>query len=67
MQLGLNERQIKSVLFTKEQYEITNSVYQEVNIIWKTTATIELIELVEKGVFSFNDAKGRGAKYFLNK
>lgn len=46
--LGLNERQIKAVLFVKEKGKITNSNYQELNNISKRTATTELTELVDK-------------------
>jgi len=46
--LGLNERQVKAVLFTKEKGKITNSDYQDLNEISKRTASNELTELVEK-------------------
>jgi ATP-dependent DNA helicase RecG len=45
--LGLNERQIKAVLYVKEKGKITNSEYQEINNISKRTAVYELVELVE--------------------
>jgi ATP-dependent DNA helicase RecG len=48
--LGLNERQIKAVLFVKENGKISNSDYQKLNEISKRTATNELTELVEKYV-----------------
>jgi ATP-dependent DNA helicase RecG len=50
IELGLNERQIKAVLYTKENEKITNSDYQKLNEISKRTATNELTELVEKYV-----------------
>lgn len=46
-----NERQIKAVLFVKEKGKITNSDYQELNGIGKTTATEELSQLVEFEIF----------------
>jgi len=46
--LGLNERQVKAVLYVKEKGRITNSEYQEINSISKRTAAYELVELVEK-------------------
>ena len=46
--LGLNDRQIKAVLFVKENGKITNSDYQTLNRISKRTATTELTELVNK-------------------
>ncbi len=63
--LGLNERQVKGVLFTKEKGKITNSDYQELNDIGKTTATDELSRLVELGIFKSPTLKGRGSKYTL--
>jgi ATP-dependent DNA helicase RecG len=46
--LGLNERQIKAVLYVKDKGRITNSEYQKINEISKRTAAYELVELVEK-------------------
>lgn len=64
--LGLNDRQIKAVGFVKTYASISNSDYQKLNDIGKTTATEELAQLVEYGVFTPPTAKGRGAKYTLN-
>jgi ATP-dependent DNA helicase RecG len=64
-ELGLNERQIKAVLFVKEKGKITNSDYQELNQIGKTTATEELAGLVNLGVLIASTLKGRGAKYTI--
>ncbi len=47
-QLGLNERQIKAVLYVKEKGKITNKEYQEINQISNRTASYELKELVKK-------------------
>ena len=63
--LGLNERQIKAVEFAKENSSISNSDYQNLNDIKKTTATEELSKLVELGIFNAPATKGRGAKYTL--
>lgn len=46
-ELGLNERQVKAVLYTKENGRITNSEYQELNNVSKRTATNELTELAD--------------------
>jgi ATP-dependent DNA helicase RecG len=46
--LGLNERQIKAVLYVKEKGRITNAEYQEINNVSKRTATNDLSELVEQ-------------------
>ncbi len=65
-ELGLNERQIKAVLFVKDKGEITNSIYQEINNTKQTLSSQELSELVEKGILRSSGAKGRGAKYLLS-
>ncbi len=63
--LGLNERQIKAVMYVKERGFINNSKYQEINDIGKTTATEELRKLVEMRLLTEPTSKGRGAKYEL--
>ena len=63
--LGLNERQIKAVMYVKEKGFINNSKYQEINDIGKTTATEELRKLVEMRLLTEPTSKGRGAKYEL--
>lgn len=63
--MGLNDRQIKAVQFVKENDSISNSDYQKLNEIGKTTATEELTHLVNLKIFSPPAAKGRGAKYRL--
>ncbi|MDR1553188.1 MAG: putative DNA binding domain-containing protein [Prevotellaceae bacterium] len=47
-ELGLNDRQVKAVLYVKEKGKITNKDYQEINKISNRTATYELKELVDK-------------------
>jgi ATP-dependent DNA helicase RecG len=64
--LDLNERQVKSVLFTKEKGEITNSDYQDINSIKKSVAAKELQDLTEKGLFIKVGTTGRGTKYILS-
>jgi ATP-dependent DNA helicase RecG len=62
---GLNERQIKAVLYTKGNGTITNSEYQKINDIGRTTATEDLKVLVEKGLFEQIGKVGKGTKYKL--
>jgi ATP-dependent DNA helicase RecG len=54
--LGINERQIKAVLYTMRNGKITNSSYQEICDVSKGTATKELRELSEK--FNILERKG---------
>ena len=63
--LGLNERQIQSVKFVKENGKITNSEYQENYGVSRNTATRDLSELVDKGILKSSEAKGAGSYYEL--
>jgi ATP-dependent DNA helicase RecG len=60
--LGLNERQIKAVLYLKEKGSITNREYQEINQISNRTATYDLKDLVEN--FSLLKMSGAGVGTF---
>ena len=63
--LGLNERQIKAVLYVKEKGKITNSDYQEINEIAERTASRDLADLVSKKILINSGLKGTGAFYTL--
>jgi ATP-dependent DNA helicase RecG len=58
-ELGLNERQIRAVLYVKERGKITNREYQELYGVSNKTAYLELVGLVEKGIFTI---EGTGKK-----
>ncbi len=61
--LGLNERQIKAVLYVVDKGSITNSKYQEACNVSKSTATRDINNLEEKGVFINKGTKGSSAVY----
>jgi ATP-dependent DNA helicase RecG len=61
-QLGLNDRQVKAVLYVKERGRITNKEYKEINEVSDRTATYELKELVQG--FSTLKMSGAGAGTF---
>lgn len=64
--LGLNNRQVKAVLFAKENGKITNSDYQILNSISKRTASTELTELVDKfKVLSKTGTSGSSISYMI--
>ena len=65
--LGLNERQVKAVLYVKKNGKITNKEYQELTKISRQTATIDLSELTEKSIFIKIGKAGRGIAYELPK
>jgi len=64
-QLGLNERQVKAIIYTKKYREITNSKYQEVANVSKATATRDIKELEDKGLLKNIGTKGSSAIYIL--
>jgi len=62
--LGLNDRQVKAVLYTKDKGKITNSDYQTLNDISKRTATTELTELADKfKILTKTGTSGAGIYY----
>jgi ATP-dependent DNA helicase RecG len=63
--LGLNERQIKAVLYVKERGKITNAEYQEINKISRQMATNELHSLVNDYKLLINNGYGAGSYYEL--
>ncbi|MCR6637857.1 MAG: putative DNA binding domain-containing protein [Sporocytophaga sp.] len=66
VKLGLNERQVKALLFVKEKGRVTNSEYQILNNVSKATATRDLTELVEKHkVLKRTGDIGAGTNYIL--
>ena len=60
--LGLNERQQKAFFYLRENIQISNQEYRELNNIGKNAAVKDLNELVEKGVFRVT-GHGRSRKY----
>lgn len=64
--MGLNDRQVKAVLFVVENGSITNTKYQEQFSVSKPTSTRDLRELVEKfGLLEKKGVTGAGTAYLL--
>ncbi len=63
--IGLNERQVRAVLYVKEHGTISNRDYQTLTGASKPTATRDLNELVVSGVFRREGEHGRGTRYLL--
>lgn len=64
--LRLNERQIKAVLFVKDNGKINNIDYQTLNEVSKATASRDLTELVEKfKLLARSGVVGAGTTYVL--
>lgn len=66
VRLGLNERQIKAVVYVKERGKVTNKEYREMTGLSDEGARIDLNELVEKGIL-LSKGKGRNAHYVLKR
>lgn len=63
--LGLNERQIKAVMYVKKNGKITNKIYQELAGTSKPTATRDLHWLVKERIFSIHGTGKREIYYTL--
>jgi len=63
--MGLNERQVKVVLYVKEKGKITNKEYQEITGIKKRQSSEDLKDLEEKGIFHKVGTTGKGTYYVL--
>jgi ATP-dependent DNA helicase RecG len=65
-EFGLNERQIKAILFVKDNGKINNSDFQTLNSVSKATAIRDLTYFIEK--FKILDRRGEvgeGTNYVL--
>lgn len=65
--MGLNERQIKAVMYVKEKGKITNKEYQELLDVSKRTATNDMEELVQKKLFEKIGTRGKGTFYKIKR
>jgi ATP-dependent DNA helicase RecG len=65
--IGLNERQIKAIKYVKEKGKITNREYQEITNVSRQMATIDLAEIVKKGILTRIGKAGKGIVYQLTK
>jgi len=63
--LGLNERQIKAVMYVKEKGRITNKEYREMFATTDRTALRDLVVICEKGIFQKVGKTGRRTEYIL--
>lgn len=64
--LDINERQVKAILYAKENGgSIVSSEYQELNGVKRTLATEELVDLVTKGLLEKKGSIGRSSKYYI--
>jgi ATP-dependent DNA helicase RecG len=66
-QMGLNERQIQAVLYVRVHGSIGNKEYQDLTGAKERTATLDLGDLVEKGILERVGTTGRGTRYAARK
>ena len=64
-EMGLNDRQIKAVMYVKENGRITNKEYQELNNIKKRQTSEDLAVLENKGILEKIGTTGKGTYYIL--
>lgn len=60
---GLNERQIKAVLYVKENGRITNKEYQKICQLSERSSTRDLKQLVKLGLLEQKGNTGKGTEY----
>jgi len=65
-EVGLNERQIKAVMYVKERGRITNREYQEIVNVSRQTASRDLSDLVDKEILTTMGTGKRDFYYVLN-
>jgi len=63
--MGLNERQIKIIIYAKGKEKITNKEYQKLNNCSRNTATNDLRILIEKNILKESGKKGAGSYYVI--
>lgn len=63
--LSLHVRQIKAILYLKENGKLTNAIYQQLNQTTRNTATRDLQNLIARKIIISNTKKGVGAEYTL--
>ncbi|MBC9909035.1 ATP-binding protein [Chitinophaga varians] len=65
--LGLEDRQVKALMFIKEHLQISNKQYQDYFSVSKRTATSDLQALLLKQLIKKVGSTGRGTFYVLSK
>jgi len=61
--MGLNERQVKAVLYVKEKGNISNADYQKLFKVARNTASEDWRKLVEASILKWSGARGASAFY----
>ncbi|MBU4509812.1 transcriptional regulator [bacterium] len=64
-EIGLNDRQIKAVIYVKEKGKITNKEYRELNGVIKKTASRDLGALTNMRILEKVGSTGKGTYYIM--
>ncbi len=64
-ELHLSKRQLDAVFYVKEHGSISNTIYQSITGVSKSTATRDLNLLKNKGIFELEGVTGKGSIYKL--
>ena len=64
---GLNERQVKAVMYVKKKGEIRNKEYQELFNVSKRTVTNDLDQLLKKNLVEKIGTRGKGTFYKIKR
>ena len=67
LKMGLNDRQIKAIIYVKENGSIVNAIYQNINSTTKKTASRDLADLISKKLFENKGGTTKSAVYVLKK
>lgn len=67
IKMGLNERQIKAVMYVKEKGKITNKEYQDIGNTSERTATHDLTDLVNREILEQVSITCKGTGYILRR
>lgn len=65
--MGLNDRQVKAVMYVKERGKITNKEYQQLCITSERTATRDLSDLVQRELLEQIGITGKGTQYVIRR
>ena len=65
-ELGLNKRQIAAISFLRVHGTITNSQYQELNVVAARTAVNDLNDLIKKRIIERRGRSRRDTHYILS-
>lgn len=62
--MGLNERQVKAVLYLKERGSVTNREYRDLTGVLDETARLDLQQIAQQGILLVQ-GRGRNTRYLL--